>query len=432
MDKRARNWQAPCSPARNKLAPSLLPRARRASGNRERNTGAGNEGGRGEGGARAAGAYVHTIGTSSQLPPGVSIGTTEQGLALARKRKRTKLVVTLANSLYESGHRKHGWSLLGCGHWFQKRLGPCGSVTELKPIHCDSMFCPGCSNRRSIPLQQKILARCNKSEKSYWLLTLTVPNTSDLTKSFLKEMVESFAALRESEVWTGTVSGGFYSLEATRNEDRRDWHPHLHVLIEVPKVLPMDWVYRVKAVWKALTGAEYVHLDRLYGITKHGKKHGKLNIRGLREVVKYVTKSVAFAASPALVDEFFTAFKSVRRVQAFGSFFGAVEEAGEKLKADEEGKPDEFLLCVCGAMHRRSELRFGSGAVHSSETVLVDGRRHMRFDFASLNGSEAESPPVPVLELEIQEVPIEVQYFMDLFPGVVAPLSNSNQTALAL
>jgi len=294
------------------------------------------------------------------------------------------------------------------------------------------MFCPECSNRRSVPLQQKILARCNKPEKSYWLLTVTVPNTPALTKEFLQGVVASFAGLRDSAVWSDMVSGGFYSLEATRNDERADWHPHLHVLIEVPKKLPMDWVHKVKAAWKALTGAEYIHLDSLYGMTKDGKRKRKINLRGLREVVKYVTKSAAFAASPSLVDEFLTAFKNVRRIQAFGSFFGAVEES-EKSEEEKE-KPDDLLQCVCGAFHRRSELKFGFGAVHESETVLLaDGRRQMQFDYGGLIGSVSESPPgVPVLELEIQDVSIEIQWELSLLPSVVLPESNPNQTALAL
>lgn len=356
-------------------------------------------------GGRAQRGYLDTpIGTSSQK---VYRGTTQQGEELHRRKLRTKQIVKVYISLQECGRKRQARALFGCGRWFRKRRLPCGTL-ELKPLPCDSVFCPTCADRRSKRLQREILRKANKPGRSYWLLTLTVPNEPDLTRRFVSKLVGWFAELRESEEWrviplphdeVGEITGGVYSVEATFNRERQDWHPHLHVLIEAPRFLPRPWIFAVRARWEQITeGAKVVHLARVYGVTKEGKKlRRKLNMRGIRELVKYATKCADFADSPERVDEFLKAFKGVRRVQSFGSFFGVEKDAKR-----EPGEDDCRLVgCICGKC-TASDFRNEPGLVHISETILLpDGRRQLRFDFVQeLRYAEEHPPPGEDLVLE--------------------------------
>jgi hypothetical protein len=262
-----------------------------------------------------------------------------------------------------------------------------------------------------------VLAKVNRPGKSYWLLTLTVPNEPDLTRRFISTLVGWFAELRESHEWrvislakgeTGEISGGVYSIEATYNRERGDWHPHLHILIEAPKVLPRWWIFSIRARWEQITeGAKVVHLARVFGVAKDGRRlKRKLNERGLRELVKYATKCADFADSPERVDEFLKAFRNVRRIQSFGSFYG-VEQAAEREPGLDDVKP---AGCECGKCSA-SDFVFEPGLVHISETFLApDGRRQLRFDFVrEMRDAENHSPPAERLVLEPPPVDAAVQ-----------------------
>jgi hypothetical protein len=211
-----------------------------------------------------------------------------------------------------------------------------------------------------------------------------VKSWADLSKPKLKRLNKELARLRESDVWKEQVTGGVYSVEATYNEGA-GWHPHFHVLIETPKKLPMDWIKRLRAKWLEITGdSHYMKLERMYGVDKNGRKTRKINRRAVREIVKYATKAATFAARPALVRQFIDAFKSTRRMQAFGSFLGVVK-AAEKDTAD-KNKP---VGCACGKCLPEQFVLFRH--VHISETrLMADGSRQLKiFD----TGPQYEVPP---------------------------------------
>lgn len=218
----------------------------------------------------------------------------------------------------------------------------------------------------------------------------------------MDRLIGSFARLRRSSVWREVkfdgenwigVTGGVYSIECVFNRERGDWHPHIHALIELPKGHPPEWLEFLKAEWLRVTGdAKYLNLTPVYGVSKSGKKlHRRVNRRSLKELVKYVTKSADFSEQPDRVVEFFEAFRNVRRVQAFGSFVGALKEA-EREPGDERG----LLQCSCGGRHLHSEFYWQKTLVHISDTVeLSDGTRQLKFDFAKeiRESVSDESPP---------------------------------------
>ncbi len=220
--------------------------------------------------------------------------------------------------------------------------------------------------------------------------------------------------------WIG-VTGGLYSVECVYSSKRGDWHPHMHVLVEMPGRHPDEWLDALKAEWLRITGdAEYLNFIPVYGRSKRGRKiYRRVNLKALKELVKYVTKAAPFADSPERVDEFLTAFEHVRRVQGFGSFLG-VERDEEHDAGDEHG----MLKCTCGGVHAHGDFTWGHQLVHISETVLMaDGSRQLKFDFAvELRESRDESPPE--LVLEAQSVERDWQQRIE-FSGVLPEVSDS-------
>ncbi len=383
-------------------------------------------GGRDGTGAREA-RYVHTsLASSSQI---TFRGNTLDWCRVLSRRQRARVLVRLADSMRKCGREREAKALWTCGRYFHVGRCPQGGH-RLEPEPCNSMFCADCAGRRSRSLQRRLLSLCRRPGKRYWFLTLTVPNTPSLLRDQLDHLIECFARLRRNSVWRCVkkengewvgVTGGVYSLESTYVVSTRSWHPHFHVLLEMPKCHPDEWLDALKAEWLRVTGdAQYLHLIPVYGRSKRGEKiYRRVNLKALKELVKYVTKAAPFAESPELVDEFLTAFQHVRRVQGFGSFLG-VDRDEEQDAGDEHG----MLKCTCGGVHGRGDFTWSHQLVHVSETILMaDGSRQLKFDFAvELRESRDESPPDLVLEAESVELDLQQRIG---FSGVLPEVSDS-------
>jgi plasmid rolling circle replication initiator protein Rep len=364
-------------------------------------------GGEAEGG-RAPARYVHKIGTSSKAL--AFMGSSVEGEDFYRREKRDKLTRLVVNSLNRCGREKQAKALATCGEWFDVWVHPNGDRKAV-PCFCDSMFCPECANRRSRPLIKKLSTMLNRPGRSYWFLTLTVPNTEDISRRNISEISEQFAELWKSWVFqkvedeTGKpfrIYGGVRSIECTRNLELKSWHPHIHVLFEASRRLPGWWLTLLKAAWIRITGdARYLHLQRAYTVTRRGKeKYNHLNVKALREVCKYVTKCAEFAGDHLLLDEFCRAFKCVRRIQCFGSFYDAQPEEFEREPGD-DSQPDPE---VCMRLRDQGYRRIGLRAALSETEMSHGGSRqfcfafHQKIDeYLAVHGPPWELMPSPVV-----------------------------------
>ena len=369
-------------------------------------------------------------------------GTTQEGREIVHRRNRAKHLQDLKDSLDRTGHEKEAHALWTCGRYFSVGRCPDGGH-RLAPNPCNSMFCADCAARRSRSLQSRVLSKCQKKGRSYFFLTLTVPNIERLTRGQVDHLIDCFARLRKTRTWknvkpsrSGTtdgasngeaqgISGGVYSVECVYNKVKNNWHPHIHALIELPTgKISEAWLDSLKAEWFSITGnAKYLHLMRVYGRSKSGKKlHRRVNRKSLKELVKYVTKCADFADQPDRVSEFLEAFRDVKRIQSFGSFLKVVVEA-EREPGDDRG----LLACSCGGEHRHSEFKWFRSPVHISQTVLMsDGSRQLKFDFArELESSQPEEPPP--WEMTAQQVATSEQKGIE-FSG---PLPDQQARAIA-
>jgi hypothetical protein len=386
---------SPVQPFGDKLPP--VPRAGFA---------AGNEGGRGAREAR----YVHKIGTSPKVV--VFRGSTAGGEEKARRNRRDELVEQVVASLNKCGREKQAKALATCGEYFDV-WHKAGCQVKLLPCPCDSMFCPDCANRRSVPLIKKLSKMVNRPGRSYWFLTLTVPNVENLSRWDINKIGEQFTELWQSWVFQEfedegrnpqRIFGGVRSIECVYEPESKSWHPHIHVLFEAPRRLPWWWLILLKHAWAVITGdARYVRLQRAYSTTKRGKKkYNRLNAKALREVCKYVTKCAEFAGDHLLVDEFLSAFKGVRRIQCFGTFHGKAAREFERLPGEDDSGIGEAEVCLRDEGY--SKLPFKA---HLTDTELLpDGTRQLTFAFAERVRAyvECADPPWELSPFEPQHV----------------------------
>jgi hypothetical protein len=168
---------------------------------------------------------------------------------------------------------------------------------------------------------------------------------------------------------------------------------HIHVVLEAPKELPDWWLILLKTAWNQLTGGEhYLNLQRMYSFTKRGKKrYGVVTQKALKEVCKYVTKCTTFIQNPTLVDEFLTAFRSVRRIQCCGSFFGAKAAEFERQPGEDESGVADETPTLCSEGYERMPFE-----VPISHTLLLgDGTRQLCFPYRQMvrDHFASQSPP---------------------------------------
>jgi hypothetical protein len=195
----------------------------------------------------------------------------------------------------------------------------------------------------------------------------------------------------------------------------KSWHPHIHVLLEMPSRVPLWWVEVVKIAWfKVTSGARYVNLQRAYSVTKRGKKkYNHLNDNALREVCKYVTKCAEFAGEHLLVDEFLNAFKGVRRIQCFGSFHGKAAQEFWREPGEDDRAVSEVEVRLSDNGYRKLPFR-----AHLRDTEMcVDGTRQLTFEFMERVRAYVEEPDPP-WELEYESVVTAEQKRIE-FAGVM-------------
>ena len=387
-------------------------------------------GGEAEGG-RAAARYVHTDRNISQAA--AFSGTSAEGREFERRKRRDKVTRQVVNSLIRCGREKQAKSLATCGEWFDVWAKPSGQV-KLLPCPCDSIFCPDCAHRRSAPLIKKLEGMVNKRGRSYWFLTLTVPNVENLSRWDISQISDQFAKLWDSWVFqewedenrvTRRIYGGVRSIECVFEPATKTWHPHIHVLFEAPRRLPRWWLTLLKHAWMAITGdARYLHLQRAYSVTRRGKKkYNRLNAKALCEIVKYVTKCAEFAGDHLLVDEFLKAFKRVRRMQCFGSFHGRAAEQEMREPGDDTEEISREAVKLSAEGYRRLPFK----ARMSDTEVMRDGSRQLTFAFMERVREFIECADPP-WELSPAPVVSSVQRRIE-FAGVM-PEKSERQSSL--
>lgn len=281
------------------------------------------------------------------------------------------------------------------------REATCGTYL-VRPRSCHVRLCPDCERSRSA----RFVARLDElvaamARPVFW--TFTIPNVAPgALVAGIDVLLEAFRGLRRRGMFAGgacrerahpcthprrhraelmaecrcgacigcrecvhaPVAGGVYSIEVTWNPERRDWHPHLHALMDAPWI---RWS-ELRDAWRAATcdaarkadrraqglkgrvprcahaadakglaidgcrGASIVWVEAVQGDPERRR-------RAIRETLKYVTKGLlddagrvtGGAGAPELA-ELVLAIRTRRLVAGWGSF--------RNVRDDEDDGPD--------------------------------------------------------------------------------------------
>lgn len=239
----------------------------------------------------------------------------------------------LIEKLHDKGEPALAEKLEKCGEVFTMR---CNGCSYSRPVRqgCKLKWCPVCVRKiaaeRSIKYQAAV-------EAMEWPLfvTLTMPNTADLTGNPIRQMRQAFGKLRQHKLWKRNVRGGVAAIEITNIGN--GWHPHLHTVIDcrwlahkTPRPQKSDSKKMVRE--KCLAASDELGLawaralqiksfnPDWCGVVFKVKRCDAETIG--REVLKYSVKGSDLVDCKEDVGELIELMKLTRLVTSFGSLFG--------------------------------------------------------------------------------------------------------------
>lgn len=278
------------------------------------------------------------------------------GTAKARNRQMAGFLVTSSAGRTNDPYKRLAAKMYDCASWLEFHHYTETDQTKLAraslcKVH---LLCPVCAIRRGVKTLAKYHERAmHLADKfDFYPVALTVKNGPDLWERF-QHLKSSFKRLRTRGrdgygAWAG-VAGAVWSTEFTYSKET-GWHPHLHLLIAVPKgaerirygqgsQLALDWL--------AVTGDSF--------ITHVGENLNQSDdlAKGLCEVLKYALKFSDLDLSENL--HAYEALKGKRLVQASGCFFGLeVPEDDDLVDAPSEGAYEVLFFKYGASGYRRS------------------------------------------------------------------------------
>lgn len=210
----------------------------------------------------------------------------------------------------------------------------------VKANFCKNRFCPMCAWRQAkkdalkIAILMKYIEMQHK--KKFIFLTLTAPNvTGDNLKPEITKYNAAFKKLTERKEVKTAVKGYIRKLEITYNQERRDFHPHFHVLIAVNEsyfkgksyIKQEKWL----ALWRDVMQNENITQVHVQKVTDQPNDNGVKESSAVLELAKYASKDADYLQSEEVFGYFYKALKG-RQVLTFNGLFA---EANKLYKAGE-------------------------------------------------------------------------------------------------
>lgn len=132
-------------------------------------------------------------------------------------------------------HEKRARRLSLCGAHATLWHSPSTDALRLQSYHCGLRCCPRCRETHAARTRTtlgRFLALVPRNRLS--MITLTLQHSQRPLCEQIDHLYSSFRRLRASRLWKEHRPKGYAVLEIERNEERQEWHPHLHLLAETP------------------------------------------------------------------------------------------------------------------------------------------------------------------------------------------------------
>lgn len=125
--------------------------------------------------------------------------------------------------------------------------------------HCNVRWCPMCAATRRAAITPGIAAWIRKLHRPKFL-TLTLRHCDLDLKTQVNQLYDAFRRLRRLKWFRGLCRGGIWFFQVKRSRNSRQWHPHLHILLDA------EWIEHAELVrhWKYLTrGSTVVDIRKI-------------------------------------------------------------------------------------------------------------------------------------------------------------------------
>lgn len=228
--------------------------------------------------------------------------------------------------------------------------------------YCKNRYCPTCTVHRSHIIGQELgqaieWLHVHKVRHENWIfLTLTIRNSDhDDLASQIDLMMKSWQRFSQRKAFRTVVKGWFRALEVTYNEKEQTFHPHFHVLINVPPSYFSGKYYLSQSVWMRLwkesLGVSYDPVVDVRRVRSHKSDTKDALTRAILEVCKYPMK--VSDLNSIMKHQVFDSFEKAlfkRRLIAFG---GNLKESLHHIRLEQKTTNETTSCQVCGShLHR--------------------------------------------------------------------------------
>lgn len=274
------------------------------------------------------------------------------------QRERNLLRASLERT--GASHRSlNRWDLCGCDPWVARDPDQPDRLTILVNT-CRNRWCLPCSQTRGARVQHHLSSKLAQTRCRFLTLTLR-PRPQSLALE-LTRLLDSFARLRRTKLWTNAVNGGASVLEVHHSRTGDHWHPHLHVVCH-GRYLPQA---ALSQLWHRITGDSYiVHVT----LARSGAD-------AARYLAKYLRKPTSNTVinRPPLLDELVRSLRGRRMLTTFGDW------RGYRLTAPIDDTKWESLCPLSAlierAVHGDADARRDLATLYDSHPAIVTLLNH--------------------------------------------------------
>lgn len=125
---------------------------------------------------------------------------------------------------------------------------------------CRLRWCYHCSEARQQFITQAISPWFTKALKPK-LLTVTIRHSQKPLEEQIQFLYKSFAKFRNRKFLKSKIHGGVWFFQITYNQKRKEWHPHIHALLDAEYLDQIELV----SLWRKITQtSEIVHIRAVH------------------------------------------------------------------------------------------------------------------------------------------------------------------------
>lgn len=236
--------------------------------------------------------------------------------------------------------------IFNCGNFIQAVMNVDRTSSKVvKANRCMNRFCPICmatKSRKDAYMLNIILEYLKSSfDYEFLFLTLTVPNVAgdELVKE-LNKQYEAIQRLTKRKEFKAVSRGYVRKTEVTYNQERNDFHPHIHMLIVVDKSYFTNYKLYIKhsrwlELWKSCRQNDNISQVNIK----------KADTNSFKELSKYEAKDFEMLSYSQEVFEYFHNALHGRKTLTYNGCFhiGKKKFQSGELDSFKETDPVEYV-----------------------------------------------------------------------------------------